>query len=191
MLYGFTDRGCLSRRILMTWITSWTSPFSRSLKRRPITPSETYSTRPSREDRGLSSLTSAVRTHVAPVDLSCLQRANSFSRRSVSFAKSMFSRLIESIATREAPLRLMKSGSSERRLPRRNRLDQPAEHALRERHGTAGEAVRPLQAAQVHGGHVRLHRRGQGRQPAVLSGRPCGIRFGRRDRPALQRAGER
>src|SRR5256885_13142432 len=73
-----------------------------------------YSTRPSREDRGFSSFTSAVKTQVAPVDLSCLHNANSFSRRSVSSAKSMFSKLIESIATREAPLRLMKSGSSER-----------------------------------------------------------------------------
>src|SRR5437899_6746 len=67
-----------------------------------------------REDRGLSSFTSAVKMHVASVDLSCLQRANSFSRRSLSSAKSMFNKLIESIATRDAPLRLMKSGSSER-----------------------------------------------------------------------------
>src|SRR3989442_4271569 len=114
MLYGFTDRGCLRRRILITCMTSWTSPFSRSLNRSPMTPSDTYSTRPSREDRGLSSFTSAVKMHVASVDLSCLQRANSFSRRSLSSANSMFNKLIESIATREAPLRLMKSGSSDR-----------------------------------------------------------------------------
>src|SRR2546425_4191640 len=114
MLYGFTDRGCFNRRILITCMTSCTSPFSRSLKRSPMTPSDTYSTRPSREDRGLSSFTSAVKMHVASVDLSCLQRANSFSRRSLSSAKSMFNKLTESIATRDAPLRLMKSGSSDR-----------------------------------------------------------------------------
>src|SRR5438132_3036600 len=114
MLYGFTDRGCFSRRILITCMTSCTSPFSRSLKRSPMTPSDTYSTRPSREDRGLSSFTSAVKMQVASVDLSCLHRANSFSRRSLSSAKSMFNRLTESIATRDAPLRLMKSGSSGR-----------------------------------------------------------------------------
>src|SRR5438876_855219 len=114
MLYGFTERGCLSRRILITCITSWTSPFSRSLNRSPITPSETYSTSPSREDRGLSSFTSAVKMHVASVDLSCLQSANSFSRRSLSSANSMFNKVIESIATRDAPLRLMNSGSSDR-----------------------------------------------------------------------------
>src|SRR5947199_49189 len=51
MLYGFTDRGCLRRRILITCMTSWTSPFSRSLNRSPMTPSETYSTRPSSDDR--------------------------------------------------------------------------------------------------------------------------------------------
>jgi len=37
----------------------------------------------------------------------------------------------------------------------------------------------------------RLHRGGQGREPAVFPGRPRGIRLGRRDRIALQRAGER
>src|SRR6266571_1591193 len=68
MLYGFTDRGCLRRRILITCMTSWTSPFSRSLNRNPMTPSETYSTRPSREDRGLSSFTSAVKMHVQQAD---------------------------------------------------------------------------------------------------------------------------
>src|SRR3972149_2794643 len=112
MLYGFTERGCRRRRILMTCRTSWTSPFSRSLNLNPMTPSLTYSTRPSLEDFGLSSLTSAVKRQVAPVDRSCLHRPNSRARRSASFGESRLSRLTESTATLAAPDFRMNSGSS-------------------------------------------------------------------------------
>src|SRR3989304_6121656 len=68
---------CLSRRIFITCIASWTSPLSFSRVWSTITPSEMYSTSPSREARGLSSFVSAVNSAVAPVDLICWLRAES------------------------------------------------------------------------------------------------------------------